>query len=82
MRVFYKIFIESSLTSETHINREWYETTTNETTLTPWGGDEFETEEDALKEIENYFNQPRYPYQPKNDNEHLTILKMYGKSKE
>lgn len=82
MRVFYKIFIESSLTSETNINREWYETTTNETTLTPWGCDEFETEEDALKEIENYFNQPRYPYQPKNDNEHLTILKMYGKSKE
>lgn len=82
MRVFYKIFIESSLTSETNINREWYETTTNETALTPWSGDEFETEEDALKEIENYFNQPRYPYQPKNDNEHLTILKMYGKSKE
>jgi hypothetical protein len=82
MRVFYKIFIESSLTSETHINREWYETTTNEISLTPFDNVEYETEEDALKEIEEYFNQPCYPYQPKKDDKCVTILKMYGKSKE
>lgn len=50
--------------------------------LIPWSVEEFETEEDALKEIEEYLNRPRYPYQPKNDNKSLTILKMYGKSKE
>ena len=83
MRIFYKIFIESSLTlSIRNNNGDWNDESTYETALIPWSVEEFETEEDALKEIENYFNQPRYPYQPKNDNDHLTILKMYGKSKE
>lgn len=82
MRIFYKIYTESCLTVDTHIDREWYEATTNETSLTPWNNVEYETEEDALKEIKEYFNQPRYPYQPKRDNEFVTILKMYGESKE
>lgn len=83
MRIFYKIFIESCLTlSIRNNNGDWNDESTYETTLTPWSIEEFETEEDALNEIEKYLNQPRYPYQPKNDNESLTILKMYGKSKE
>lgn len=82
MRVFYKIFIESYMQVDVYYSQHRDTETTNETALIPWSVEEFETEEDALKEIENYFNQPRYPYQSKNDNESLTILKMYGKSVE